>query len=1042
MLLKSKKVIILLLIIATAIMMVFYFLQKTPSADLPVAKNGFIDLSDWNFDKDGNIKLDGEWEFYWGSLLTPDDFATAKPNSSIYPDGYIKVPSPWKGKIGNAQLSDNGVATYRLKVRLGSVNTMYGIKTTSIRMSNIIFVDGLEVGKRGNPAMSYKDGYIMANTPYVTFFHPKSNELEVIVQVADFDYRAGGIVQSIYLGKRTDIFVMAGRFNFFNGFVAACLLITGIYYLFVYLGRRKDLSLMYYSAYAITFSFFELAYGEKILNQMFPDIPEVIITKVLNILLYASIIFICLFIKSITGKLLPDWFTRTVVIVMGGYIVLLSVLPIKMSLSVQDIFLLFGMTVYVFILAFLVFAVVQEQYGNLGRNGFIQLIIALTCVLIYFADGVIYINNMKNDNYIGYAALLLFIAMISSMLSQQYNNAYNTIERMSVKLLESDRLKDEFLVNTSHELKTPLHGIINITRSVLESASGTIAEKQKESLNFVVTIAKRLSSLINDIIDFQNLKNHTLHMDIRVFDLHAPVQVVLEVLKYMRAEKELSLVNRIPPGTFFVRADENRLRQIIYNLVGNALKYTERGKVEIMAWADENRIVVSVEDTGMGIPEASQESIFLPFDHTGNTGASEYRSSGLGLPISRRLAEHMGGKLLLDWSVPGKGSRFIFTLPSDSGKEAADKSAAAAAYLQYGADTEEAAQKSAHSRFYTILLVDDEVSNIRVLTDMFREEDYETVVAYNGGQALEMIRQNRNISLVLLDVMMPGMSGFEVCRKIREEYSLSDLPVLLLTVRNTPQDIETGFKAGANDFVAKPFNARELRARVSTLIMLRRSVGEAVANEMAFLQSQIKPHFLYNALSTIMNLCYTDGEKAGNLLASLSEYLKKSFDIDSTACSSSLESELELTKAYTDIEQARFRERLKMVYRIDSSLPELRILPLTIQPLVENAVRHGIMPRESGGTVTLSVQKAGEFVEVCVEDDGVGFTDAEAVLKKEAGNKKQRNGVGLSNIQRRLVNSYGSGLWVNSSEETGTRVTFHIPLDMKDRNHEHENNGE
>lgn len=1032
-LLKSKKVIILLLIIVTAIMMVFYFLQKTPSADLPVAKNGYIDLSDWNFDKNGNIKLDGEWEFYWGSLLTPDDFATAKPNSSISPDGYIKVPSPWKGKIGNAQLSDKGVATYRLKVRLGSVNTMYGIKTTSIRMSNKIFVDGFEVGKSGYPAMSYKDGYIMANTPYVTFFNPRSNDLEIIVQVADFDYREGGIVQSIYLGKRSDIVVMAGRLNFFNGFVAACLIITGIYYLFVYIGRRKDLSLLYYSAYAITFSFFELAYGEKIFLQMFPDIPVVLALKVQDMLLYASIIFICLFIKKITGKLLPDWFTRTVVTVLGGYMVLLSVLPLRISTSVENIFLLFGMTVYVFILIFLAFAVVQEQYGNLGRNGVIQLVIALTCVLIYFADGVIYVNNMKNDNYIGYAALLFFIVMISSMLSQQYNNAYNTIERMSVKLLELDRLKDEFLVNTSHELKTPLHGIINITRSVLESASGTIAEKQEDSLNFVITIAKRLSSLINDIIDFQNLKNHTLHMDIRVFDLNAPVQVVLEVLKYMRAEKELSLVNRIPPGTFFVRADENRLRQIIYNLVGNAMKYTERGRIEIRAWADENRIVVSVEDTGIGIPEELQERIFLPFDHAVNTGASEYSSSGLGLPISRQLAEHMGGNLRLDWSVPGKGSRFVFTMPSASGEEAVYTSAAPAVKLQYGEDPEESPQKSTHSRLYTILLVDDEVSNIRILTDMFHEEDYETVVAHNGAQALEMIRQNRNISLVLLDVMMPGMSGFEVCRKIREEYSLSDLPVLLLTVRNTQDDIEAGFRAGANDFVAKPFDAKELRARVRTLLMLRKSVSEALSNEMAFLQSQIKPHFLYNALSTIMNFCYSDGEKAGNLLASLSEYLKKSFDIDNTASSTSLESELQLTKAYTDIEQARFRDRLKMVYKIDESLPELRILPLTIQPLVENAIRHGIMPRESGGTVTLSVQKAGEFVEVCVEDNGVGFTDAEAVLKKEGGKIKQRSGVGLANIQRRLMNSYGSRLLINSTEGTGTKVTFHIPLEMMEQ---------
>jgi len=275
--------------------------------------------------------------------------------------------------------------------------------------------------------------------------------------------------------------------------------------------------------------------------------------------------------------------------------------------------------------------------------------------------------------------------------------------------------------------------------------------------------------------------------------------------------------------------------------------------------------------------------------------------------------------------------------------------------------------------------------------------------------------------------MMPRMSGYEACRKIREDYSLYDLPLLILTVRNTSEDIAAGFEAGANDFVIKPFVAKELRARVATLLLMKKSVQEALKNEMAFLQAQIKPHFLYNALSTIMSFCYTDGARAGDLLANLSEYLQKSFNIDNTATTVSLENELELTKAYVEIEKARFGERLTVEYDVDESLMEQRILPLTIQPLVENSIRHGLMPRKSGGTVKIAVKREMDNIEIVVQDNGIGIEDIETVVRSKDSLKRHKGGVGLSNIKRRLMNYYGTELHLSSHIKEGTKVSFTIP---------------
>jgi len=991
----------------------------------PYAQKGYLDLSNWDFDKNGNIQLNGEWEFYWGRLLTPDDFANAKSNSTISLDGYIKVPSPWHGTIGSVKLSDKGVATYRLKVKLGSINIMYGIKTTSIRMSNRIFVDGFEVGKSGNPAMSYKDGYIMANTPYVTSFYPKSNELEVIVQVADFDYKAGGIVQSIYLGKRADIFLMAGRFNFFNGFVAACLLITGLYYLFVYLGRRKDLSVLYYSAYAITYSFFEFAYGEKIFMQMFPDIPVVFVLKVQDALLYASIIFVFLFVKKITEKLLPDWFVRTVVTVLGGYMISLLVLPLKISTSVENIFLLFGMMVYVLILIFLIVALVRKQYGHAGRSGVIHLLVGFSCVLTSFVDGVLYVNNMKTDNYIGYIALLFFIGIISHMLSQQYNNAYNTIERMSFKLLELDRLKDEFLANTSHELRTPLNGIINITSSVMESGNSNLNPVQQQNLQVVVAAARRLYNLINDILDISSLKKGEISLSPRPVNVRSVAESVQYVLSQLKGDKEIEFINNIPEGVPPVYADVERLRQIFYNLIGNALKFTISGRIELGSLIKQDKAEIWIEDTGCGIPKDKLEDIFKSFYQVNAAETREAGGTGLGLSITKTLIELHGGSIRVA-SKEGKGSRFTFTLPLcteykesihlDSITGVLEETAAAVSALT--------TSQARGERKYSILAADDDPASLTALFNILDNEGYFVKAVTSGEEVLNELERRIGYNLVILDVMMPKISGYEVLNKIRLRFQPMDIPVLLLTAKARPEDLQAGFAAGANDYIPKPFEALELKARVKTLVQLKESVSGIVTTELSFLQAQIKPHFLYNSLSVIAALSTREPQRAKELLYDLSDYLRGCFNFENYDGLTPLSGELSTVRAYISIEKERFRDKLKVEFDIDETI-NTSVPMLTIQPLVENAIRHGILQKTKGGTVRLSVKNSDECVEITVQDDGIGISSA--MLADLLPGKVAKAGVGIKNIQRRLILYYGQGLDIQSREGQGTIVIMKIP---------------
>ena len=183
-------------------------LSLWPKMDILIFRAG-------TFDKNGNVKVDGEWEFYWNKLLTPEDFKTEAAGN---PDGYIRVPSAWAQSIGETELSEDGAATYRLKVRLSDTRKALGIKTTSVRLCYRIFIDGNEVLSSGNPTLSKDEGYVASNIPYSTGFYPKDKDVEIIVQVASYDFREGGIVQNIYLGKQDDISRLVARNNFLNIF--------------------------------------------------------------------------------------------------------------------------------------------------------------------------------------------------------------------------------------------------------------------------------------------------------------------------------------------------------------------------------------------------------------------------------------------------------------------------------------------------------------------------------------------------------------------------------------------------------------------------------------------------------------------------------------------------------------------------------------------------------------------------------------------------------------------------------------------------------
>ncbi|WP_338125067.1 response regulator [Paenibacillus dendritiformis] len=323
-----------------------------------------------------------------------------------------------------------------------------------------------------------------------------------------------------------------------------------------------------------------------------------------------------------------------------------------------------------------------------------------------------------------------------------------------------------------------------------------------------------------------------------------------------------------------------------------------------------------------------------------------------------------------------------------------------------------------------ILAVDDDPVNLNILTNLLFAEGYNVATAMNGKEAAAMLDQKR-WDLVSADVMMPHMSGYELTRSIRERFSMSELPVLLLTARSRAEDIYSGFRAGANDYVTKPVEALELKSRVRALTDLRSSVGELLRMEAAYLQAQIKPHFLFNTLNSIVALSKFDTDKMRALIESFSRYLRLSFDLWNAEHLVPLEHELDLVRAYLTIEKTRFGDRLDVIWAVNAGL-HTEIPPLTIQPLVENALRHGILSRSQGGLIQIRIEAEADGIRIAVADDGIGM-DRLTVERLLDRGKRPQGGIGLINTDKRLRKQYGQGLSIQSAEGKGTTVSFHIP---------------
>ena len=396
------------------------------------------------------------------------------------------------------------------------------------------------------------------------------------------------------------------------------------------------------------------------------------------------------------------------------------------------------------------------------------------------------------------------------------------------QLKRMDQLKDEFLANTSHELHTPLNGMIGLAEALIDGTAGPLNEKATGNLQQMVRAGHRLRHLVGDILDFAKMRREELSIELIPCDYGAIVENVVSLSQPLLQGKDLAFVVDMPKRLPLVLGNEDRLFHILHNLVGNAVKFTETGTIQVTVGKMGDHLHTSIRDTGCGIPEDQQANVFNAFEQVDGSMTRARGGTGLGLAMAKQLVILHGGEMTMT-SEEGVGSTFAFTLKL-AGHEGLDVPKEVKATKVEPPPTHAKAPDLIVSPTlptdpdtWMVLAVDDEPVNLQVLVNQLSIKGVAVDPASSGLQALERLKE-KNYDLVILDVMMPGMSGLEVCNKIRETMTMSDLPVLMLTARNRPEDVVAGMDAGANDYLTKPFDSAELFARAKNLVTLRKAV--------------------------------------------------------------------------------------------------------------------------------------------------------------------------------------------------------------------------
>jgi len=523
------------------------------------------------------------------------------------------------------------------------------LKILDFSTSYLLWVNGKLLASNGQVGTNRDESWPQAYPNIVDFMHD-DGPIEIVIQVANFSHSKGGMWTGVELGTPEQARTSRENQMAISLYLCGALVTIGLYHVVLYLVRRRDKSPLFFALLCILIAVRSSLTDEIILLRVIPNLSWDAIYRLLYLSFYLAVPAFMQFIYLLYPKDVSKPLTIACWIIAAVFSIGVILTPATVYTKLILWYEAFALVTLLYVLLIVLFRALWRR-----REGALLFFVGTIAMVASAVNDMLIANGIIHGPFMLHLGMFVFLFSQTTLLAIRFSSAFDAVAELSEELaakneslVRLDKLKDEFLAYTTHELRTPLNGIVNMAESVVSGAAGPLTETQAHRLSLVVNSGRRLSALINDILDYSRLKHKDIVLYKSAVDLAQVTRLALEVCGPMSIGKPVRLENRVDSALPPVDADENRLMQVMYNLVGNAVKYTDKGVVAVSAREVDGMVEVTVSDTGAGISEDQHAAIFEPFEQVGGDrrGADSIATAGaVDLTAGGIIAETGAGKI-------------------------------------------------------------------------------------------------------------------------------------------------------------------------------------------------------------------------------------------------------------------------------------------------------------------------------------------------------------------------------------------------------------